>query len=257
MNASGFFYETFISGWSKPESYNVFDTMAYAVLAIVLISLIFKLLKSRAKFDYKLLLNIIPFIILGSLVRVYADTGIYERFFWTVTPGIWLLMAALFLLSFFLDKLLKKKIIVNYLPVILILFHLPFFKIINPKAMLYYSAFFLLSIIPFFFLRKKAGFLRNNLAFFALASHLFDATSTFVNIDFYGYREVHLVGAFFTEILNTGFAMYPLKLAVLLPLLYYLHKDKDKEFSNYLMMIICVLGLGPGIRNFISILLGV
>ena len=257
MNLSAFFYENFVSGWNKPEAYNYVDTIAYAVLAIVLISVIYKFLNKRVKFDTKLLLKILPFIVLGSIIRVYADTGVYPRFFLTVTPGIWIAMVLLFLVSFFLDKLLKKEVILTYLPIILILFHLPDFKVVNYDALLYYSAFFLLAISPFALLKAKYSLFKDNLSFAAILSHLFDATSTFINIDFYNYVEIHVVGGFFTKLLNTGLVMYPLKLVVLLPLIYYLNKDKDKNFSNYLKIIICVLGLGPGIRNFITLLLGV
>ncbi|MFA5303618.1 MAG: DUF63 family protein [Candidatus Nanoarchaeia archaeon] len=257
MNLSSFFYENFLKGWSSSESYNIFDTMAYAILAIILISLMYKILKGKAKFNINLLLKILPFIILGSIIRVYADTGVYERFFWTVTPGIWIMMIALFFLSFFLDKLLGKKILMTYLPTILILFHLPNFNIVNFKALPLYALFFSISIAPLFLLRKKIPLLSDKLSLAAIMSHLFDATSTFVNIDFFGYIEVHIVGGFFTQYFHTGAVMYALKLLVLLPLLYYLNKDPDKEFGNYLKIIICVLGLGPGIRNFITILLGV
>lgn len=257
MNLSSFFYENFIKGWSSAESYNYFDTLAYATLAIIIISLMYKLLKNKVKFDLNLLTKILPFVILGSIIRVYADTGVYERFFWTVTPGIWILMILLFFISFFLDKLLGKKVLINYMPIMLILFHLPKFLIVNYSVIPLYLLFFSISIAPLFFLKKKFSLLSDKLSLAAIMSHLFDATSTFVNIDFFGYIEVHVVGAFFTQLFNTGLAMYALKLIVLIPLLYYLNKDKDKEFSNYLKVIICILGLGPGIRNFITILLGV
>jgi len=52
--------------------------------------------------------------------------------------------------------------------------------------------------------------------------------------------------------------MYFLKIIVLLPVLYYVDKDKsDKKFNNYLKLIIFALGFGPGIRNLITVLLGV
>jgi uncharacterized membrane protein len=257
MNLSSFFYENFARGWNSAESYNIFDTTAYAILAILLISLIYKILKGKTKFDSGLMLDILPFIILGSIIRVYADTGFYERFFWTVTPGVWILMVILFFASFFLDKLLKKKIFITYLPIILILIHLPSFKIANFAAIPLYALFFSLSIIPLFLLRKKYSMLKDNLSLAAIISHMFDATSTFVNIDFFNYVEVHIVGSFFTQLFNTGLVMYALKLIVLLPLLHYLNKDSDRESGNYLKIIICVLGLGPGIRNFVTILLGV
>jgi uncharacterized membrane protein len=258
MNWTEFFYENFIKGWSSPESYNLFDTSAYAILAIIMSWAIYKILKGRIKFDLKLLLKILPFIVLGSIIRVFADTGFYERFFWTVTPGVWLMMVGLFLLTFFLDTLLvKKKILTYFIPITLILFHLPHFKIVNFSALPLYLLFFSISFAIIMFLSKKLPFLRDKLSIAVMLSHFFDATSTFINIDFYNYIEVHVVGSFFTELLGTGSIMYLLKAAVLLPLLYCMKKDKDQEFNDYLKIIICVLGLGPGIRNFITLLLGV
>ena len=143
------------------------------------------------------------------------------------------------------------------IPIILILIHLPHFKIANPSALPLYALFFALSYLATILLSKKISFLSDKLSMAAMLSHFFDATSTFINIDFYNYVEVHVVGSYFTELFNTGSVMYILKIIVLLPLLHYMHKDKDKEFNDYLKIIICVLGLGPGIRNFITLLLGV
>jgi uncharacterized membrane protein len=168
------------------------------------------------------------------------------------------MMAGLFLLTFFLDTLLvKKKILTYFIPITLILFHLPHFKIVNFSALPLYLLFFSISFAIIMFLSKKLPFLRDKLSIAVMLSHFFDATSTFINIDFYNYIEVHVVGSFFTELLGTGSIMYLLKAAVLLPLLYCMKKDKDQEFNDYLKIIICVLGLGPGIRNFITLLLGV
>lgn len=258
MNFTDFFYENFISGWNQPEHYNWIDTAAYAVLAVILVYAAYHLLKKHVKFSYKTVFEILPFIILGCIVRVFADYGVYPRFFWTVTPGVWMVFLALIISTLIIDSKLKKNgLITVTVPLIAIIPHLFFIKIVNPLAPVYFTIFYLLSLLPFILLRSKFALLSDEFNFAAIASHLFDATSSFVNVDFFNYVEIHVLGGFFADIFNTGFVMYPLKLIVLLPVLYYLDKEKDVNFKNYLKLIICALGLGPGIRNLITVMLGV
>ncbi len=220
MNISEFINEYFLQGWSNPESYNVFDTLAYAVLAVILVYLSYNLLKKRIKFTYKSAFYITPYIILGGFVRVFADTGVYPRFFWTVTPGVWIVFFTLSLLGLYLDSKYKTKWKFTVIPAVLgIIAHLFYAQIVNPLALVYFIIFFILSLAPFYLLRNKFKLLSNKFNLIAIASHLFDATSSFVNVDFFNYVEIHVLGGFFADMFNTGFVMYPLKLIVLLPVL--------------------------------------
>ncbi|VVB76118.1 Uncharacterised protein [Candidatus Tiddalikarchaeum anstoanum] len=258
MNWSSFFYDNFISGWNNPEHYNWFSTLAYAVIALLLVTLSYRVMRKKIVFSYATVFEVLPFIILGCIVRVFADYGVYPRFFWTVTPGVWIIFLVLIVCTLLLDAAFKTKgLITIILPTIGIIPHLFYFRIINPTAALYFAFFYVLSLIPFILLRKKFKLLNDEFNFAAIASQLFDATSSFVNVDFFHYVEIHVIGGFFADVFNTGFVMYPLKLIVLLPVLYYLDKETDINFKNYLKLIICVLGLGPGIRNLITVLLGV
>ncbi|MBN1924047.1 MAG: DUF63 family protein [Nanoarchaeota archaeon] len=257
MNITEFFQEYFIKGWSRPESYNIFDTISYAGLAVILVYLSYLLLKKKINFTFKTALQIIPFIVLGSIVRVFADSGVYPRFFWTVTPGVWIIFFVTALACLYLDQRFKTRGEITVItPLLLLIPHLFYINIVNGSAIIYFTFFYLLSLAPFFLLRSKFALLKNNFNMLAIASHLFDATSSFVNVDFFNYVEIHVLGGFFAGVFDTGFVMYPLKL-IILPILYLIDKEKDNNLKNYLKLVICVLGLGPGIRNLITVILGV
>lgn len=260
MNLTQFFNNYFVQGWSAPESYNLFDTLAYAVLAIILVYWSYELLKKRVTFDYKTGLQVIPFIVLGSFVRVFADSGVYPRFFWTVTPGVWIIFFALAVICLLLDAKFKTKgKFLTITPLLLIIPHLFFIEgIVNPTAIVYFIIFYALSLLPFYLLRDKFKLLTNHFNQLCIVAHMFDATSSFVNVDFFNYVEIHVLGGFFSNLFGgTGFVMYPLKLIVLLPVLAYIDTEKEENLKNYLKLVICVLGFGPGIRNLITVLLGV
>jgi uncharacterized membrane protein len=52
--------------------------------------------------------------------------------------------------------------------------------------------------------------------------------------------------------------MYPLKIIVILSILYIIDQEiKDKTTNNMLKLAIFILGLAPGLRNFITLLLAI
>ncbi|HIH62047.1 MAG TPA: DUF63 family protein, partial [Methanobacteriales archaeon] len=83
--------------------------------------------------------------------------------------------------------------------------------------------------------------------------HLFDASTTFVAVDFYGYWEQHVLPTFLTNITNTAFVMFPLKILIILTVLYFIEGFEDKYVKNTLKISIFILGLAPGLRNFLSL----
>ncbi len=51
--------------------------------------------------------------------------------------------------------------------------------------------------------------------------------------------------------------MFPLKIAVILGALYIIDKYiEDKTIANMLKLAIFILGLAPGLRNFLSLIMG-
>ena len=129
-----FFEEFFIDPIVEKSGYNIVNTSIYAIIAIISCYLIFKILKK--KFDKKTFIYIIPFILFGASVRALADfleskeeynfflkpvleSGLYNYSFFTVTPGIYIVVAAIVLITLAIDK---NKIF-KWAGILLFLFH--------------------------------------------------------------------------------------------------------------------------------------
>ncbi len=250
-----FFYDYFVKGWSTPTPYNIYNTVAYFILAVVITYLSYNYIFRRLKFSAKTAIDIVPFMILGAFVRVLADTPIIPRNFFTVTPGVWLIFFSLIALSLLFDNKYGLRLTpVLPIPFIFILAFL--MPVENPDALFYFSLFYSLSLIPFFILRSRFNLLRNDFNLLCITAHMFDATSSFVNVNFFGYVEIHVVGGFLTSVFGTAAVMYLLKLVVI-PILYYLDREEDRNLVNFMKLIIFALGFGPGIRNLITVLYGI
>ncbi len=250
-----FFYDYFVKGWSTPTPYNIYNTIAYFILAVVVTYFSYNYLFKRFRFSARTALDIVPFMLLGAFVRVLADTSLIPRNFFTVTPGVWLIFFSLISLSLLIDKRYKLRL-TPLIPLPFILFLALIKRVENPEAIFYFLVFYLLSLLPFVLLRKRFSLLKDDFNLLCIAAHMFDATSSFVNVNFFGYVEIHVVGGFLTSIFGTAAVMYLLKLVVL-PILYYLDKEKDKNLVNFMKLIIFALGFGPGIRNLITVLYGI
>jgi uncharacterized membrane protein len=90
-----------------------------------------------------------------------------------------------------------------------------------------------------------------------LSGHMLDSSATFVSVAFFGYVEQHPVPRLFIE--SAGpWTFFALKLIVLLPSLYIIDKyAEDREFRNFLKIVILILGLAPGLRDAIRLAAGV
>ena len=83
---------------------------------------------------------------------------------------------------------------------------------------------------------------------------MFDATSTFVALQYFGYYEQHVVPSIFINIFSPISFVF-LKIVGIVAILLLLDRFKgDEEFNNYLKLIIGILGLGTGTRDFLRLL---
>jgi uncharacterized membrane protein len=107
-----------------------------------------------------------------------------------------------------------------------------------------------------------------------LFGHLLDGCATFIAIDYYGFGEEHLLPLFLINISGTALIMIPLKLILILIVIYLLDtlykeeqnnfKEKEIKISKYrlkitafminnfylsIKVLIFILGFGPGFRN--------
>jgi uncharacterized membrane protein len=77
-----------------------------------------------------------------------------------------------------------------------------------------------------------------------------------VAVDYYGYWEQHVLPSALTNLWGTAFVMFPLKIVVILSALYVIDTNiEDKTIKNTLKLSIFILGLAPGLRNFLSLIM--
>ena len=104
-------------------------------------------------------------------------------------------------------------------------------------------------------------FLKGKISFAILTGHLIDASSSYIGIERLGYVGKHVVENLLIDYTDSAMVMYPLKIAILIPSLYILHKyftdEEELGLKNLVLLTILVLGLAPGIRNTLRMALGV
>ncbi len=248
------------------SGYTTFNTIVFGIVLGVIIILIIELFNKINKDPAELLFPLIPFIFLGSSSRALVDNHIYPRIYLLATPGIYifigLLTIAILLISIMIEKYSNYKYynilfifgcVLSIPNIILIIIH----HVAVTVLLLEVGLWFIISL-PFIIFKNKYNLLSNNLNLEVLLAHIFDATSTYVAMEFYGYTEQHVLPTFFINLTGTSFIMYPLKIIVILSILYIIDQEiKDKTTNNMLKLAIFILGLAPGLRNFITLLLAI
>jgi len=287
--------EYFVNPIFERTGYNAVNTLAYASIAIICLYFIWRLLQKK-KFDFssnEFLLAIGAFVLFGSTCRVATDlsdagalyaaaswsgalggfytmlhsSGIFMYGYLTVTPGIYIVTASLFLSSLALGIVMKNKRLPIYIGLAL---WLPCLLILLPFAShWYYAAVSLLlaalgSLFSFWLLRKfgkmKLG-LHEKLAIFGQA---FDGAATFVVIDIFAkekgisYFEQHVLSAGIGTATPLGFGLFFLvKLSLATLIVYFLSKEgMSTRDRSFVLLIVAVMGFAPGIRDALRMLCG-
>lgn len=241
--------------WPKKKGYTVQNTIIYSILLIVAAYIIFKILKKlHVKIDRRLSLAISPYVIWGAALRSLEDANFLESF-WLVTPGIYLFVFLVVFSTLLIALILDRKFKIPYYKVVFIAgILLNSFTLINIKPVNFYGmelvlAFFILWPI-IFYLYKKWN-LENRIV---TTIQMFDATVTFVSLNFFGYTEQHIFPTFIINIFGP-FSFVILKLIGIVAILILIDKySDDKEFNTYLKLVIGILGGATGIRDFLSLL---
>ncbi len=242
----------------QDSGYNLYNTLVYAIfLALVLIFLVpFILKKLKIKVDSRFILGILPYLILGSVLRSSEDVGLFKSI-WLISPLIWIIGFlfgfATLLISLFLEKKFKIKYYISWasfgtLSFTVLLF---FFKFINWQAFLIVLGITAFWALLIYFTFKK--FKWNKWAGFVIGSHLFDATVTFTAIKFFSFWEKHVLPSYLIH--RTGpVIMFPLKLIVLIPVIYCIIKYVEKENQLYYLLVVGSFGIITGVRDLITLL---
>jgi len=268
MSLSGFFSKYFLIPLQADNSYNFVNTITYAVIALVLLLAIYKVFERlKIKIDFKFFISLLPFVVFGSSIRAFVDHEILGYGFWFVSPGIYLLTAAIFLGvylgSFLIGKYTTRGSAWKQAFVFGVLLDIAIwiYAAVNGlqfQNFLYGAAIAGLAVLASFalyFIFKRFKF-TDRISFLPFPAHMLDASATFIAVDFLGFSEKHPLPVFFSNLLGTAAAMYILKLAVLIPAVYLIRKDiKDKNLANYLLIAVAVLGLAEGLRDLLAVVI--
>ncbi|MFZ5501279.1 MAG: DUF63 family protein, partial [Candidatus Micrarchaeota archaeon] len=113
-----FIYDYFVRPIWERSGYNIVNTAVYALIAIAAVYLIYRYMKGRIMIDDRFMGGVLSFVLFGSTVRVVTDSidgGVFQAVspihqfmldshlwdygYLTVSPGIYILTAGLFLSS--------------------------------------------------------------------------------------------------------------------------------------------------------------
>ncbi len=240
-----------------PEAtgYTIPKTLTYAVVLVLVVYAVYEILKKlKIKIDKKLAVGVAPFVVFGGAVRVLEDSGLLSSY-WLVTPGVYALVFfivfPLLLVSVWFER--RKKI--PYHKVLLAigsglaLFTLSKINFVNPYGLSLVLIFFLPWVVFFFWFVKKWS-AENKLV---TLTQMFDATSTFVAVNYFSYAEQHVIP---TALINLfgPFSFIVVKVVVVVGILVLIDKySDDKNFSNWIKLCIAILGGATGTRDFVRL----
>ncbi len=292
----GFFETYFIDPIKFNTGYNVVNTAAYALILVALVFVVYVLLRRlHITIDKRFAIAIFPYIILGGVLRALEDlleaTGatnvLVDSFFSPfiiiaadgtarnmlfISPIMYISMFFLALIPLLIAKAIERITKVPYyktwfiVGAVLVVAAATQLRVVNTFALVamvgitavwagvLFGARFALKGYAFF---KKLLTTENTSI---LLVHLFDATTTFVALAFFPYFEQHVVAGFFVTALGPA-GIFVLKLVVVSLVLYFLDKElskpEDFEKRTFIKIVIIILGLGPGLRNFLRLIMAV
>jgi len=270
-----FFEEYFIKPIYEGTGYNIYNTIVYAVLLVVAVLLVYKLLrKMNVSIDRKFLFGILPFVALGGIFRsledFYITTGAAKNVL-MITPLVFVVVFVLALVSLMIARIIEKYKKIEYhktwfvIGIIIAVIGVAQMRISDANSMILMLSIFTGWVVAFgvvkFIAMKKfpklnAFLSKENTGL--LLAHLFDATTTFVAIQFLPYFEQHVLTGFIMTTFGAA-SIFVTKLVVVSVVLFVFDKElaQEKQKNMFLKVVVLILGLGPGLRNFFRIVIGV
>lgn len=277
---------TFFSG------YTIFNTVVYTLILAFFVLAIIRMFKKIEIDPISIFYSIIPFVFLGSSIRALVDNGIYPKTVFLITPGLYILVGLVTIASFLFSIYLfdRKKIDYRYtLFIIGLIFLVPnmiFFSNLNLLAIIYVLIAWIFSSIIFlaiaFLVLVLVLYIKNynengtyaklnenivkkvlekivqhKINFTIVLAHLFDASTTFVAVEYFNYYEQHVLPNALNQLFDTYLTLFPMKIIVIVSVLYIIDQYfDDLTIKNLLKLTVFVLGLAPGLRNILTLAIG-
>ncbi|WP_457555456.1 DUF63 family protein [Candidatus Pyrohabitans sp.] len=285
MGIREFLHENFVRPLETGSGYNPYNTVTYGILLIAGAYAVLRLLRRLGvRLDERLFMALVPFVLLGGILRALEEfarvtgSGLVPHTFLLLTPGIYLLVTSITLVSLVLARALRG----DEYPTLLIrsgaglcaiagaVFLYDVYLVVSGEAVSRFSGEVLklqpevfgwilitssaASLVLLFPLRKAGMYSGSNALIVWGAA--FDAASVSV-ASLVGYTAEQPL----TQLMLLAHPLlYPLfKLGLYLLLLYFVEKDVPaSEESHWLTkLILLVLSLPMGLHNSLQVLLGV
>ena len=264
--------ERVLHGYYLVDGYNMVNTLTYGILlGASIYGIVYLVRKLGIRFDRRLAVALTPFVFYGGSTRELVDQGLgwygslgpYPENYFFVAPGIYLTMFVLTFLVLAASVLLFGE-----------RFHVPAFIVglalasynlayIGSNAVNYrYLGLILVyagtvGLITYLVALRWLPFLLREGNMLVVFAHIFDASATFVGVDYMGFVEKHVLPSYLIGVFGSAAVMFPLKLLVVVPALYVLGEElAEEDLSRKLVkFIVLVLGAGPAIRDAALVLL--
>ena len=260
---------TFFSG------YTVFNTVVYTLILAIFVVAIIKMFKKLDIDPISIFYAIIPFIFLGSSTRALVDNGFYPKTVFLITPGLYILVGLITIASFLLSIYLFNKMEIDYRYTLFflgIIFSVPniiLFSKLNFISIIYVLITWIIASLIFMaiaflvlYVKNKNShnaiekILEHKINFSIVLAHLFDASTTYVAVEYYNYYEQHVLPNALNQLFDTYLTLFPMKIIVIVAVLYIIDQYfEDQTIKNLLKLTVFVLGLAPGLRNILTMAL--
>jgi uncharacterized membrane protein len=273
------FIETYyIHPITHDTGYNPVNTVTWGLVLVVCLFLTLRLLqKLKIEINPRFIAAVSPYIIVGASLRVMEDAELFAPplSYLLITPLIFFLLffccVTLLVLSVHVAKSRKMQ---NYEYTQVFGLIGVLWAIANLTILLWIGdvvvPWVLVAVIglagavvgALYAIASKLNitFLTEKLNLAVLTAHLLDASSSYIGIDKLGYTGKHVIEGLIVEYTGTAAGMFPLKLGILVPILYVLDTqftDEEQELKNLVLLALIVMGLAPAVRNTLRMMWGV
>lgn len=270
-----FFYLYYVAPIVSVHKYNIVNTLTYALILIIALYCIYRWLKTTGiAIDHTFVLATMPYVIFGGLLRVVEDTGFlgYPERVLLISPIIYFVVFLYTVVWLVGSRMLEKAgRVTSYhqtyaaggvLAAVASALFLAWFGITTTQIDLvvlfgilgvtFISTFLVWALIRYVFRWEYVDDILYKLLIFG---HMLDASATSIGIDLHplAYVEKHVVGGALIEATGTAFAMFPLKLAVIIPAIYilelYRREDGNEALWHLILLAMIIVGMAPGLRD--------
>jgi len=301
MDFSSFIQAYFISPVWERTGYNLVNTLAYAAIALAAVYLIWRYFdKKNISIDRPFWAGALSFVLFGSSLRVLTDSidsparvmaqtllnasagqsgpfgfiaqitypfilnsHVLDYGAWTVTPGIYVLTAAIFLSCVVIGWRLKRPyfaaIVGGVLAAINYILLLPMAKHWDYSILIIAMALGVGAIVCYGLKWKDKKFV------LPVMGQALDGAATWIAIDVFGpangigYFEQHVLSDAIGRATPLGFGLFfLLKVGFAIGAVWAVRKEKeiDMRTKSLLLLVIAIIGFAPGLRDLLRMLCG-